>query len=255
MADRGASEVLSFALVFGLVVGSVAIVSVSGLSSLESARDAEQMNNAERAFDILADNMADIHERGAPSRATEVSLGEAQLFTGENVTFNVTAKDSTGSLSTVTKTRKVRPIIYEGNKDRRIVYEAGAIFRVNRDGGLMLDDPPFVTETERVMIPMVATNSETVESTGGSTVLIRANRKSTDVAVSNTRGGYDSLYINISSPRNEYWKNYLVDDPHFDCGSAPYIETINGEDYLECEHDTPRVAHVVVYDIAITIDR
>ena len=254
MADRAASEVLSFALVFGLVVGSVAIVSVSGLSSLESARDAEQMNNAERAFDILSDNMADIHDRGAPSRATEVSLGESQLYTGENVTFNVTVKDSSGTLSTVTRTREIRPIVYEGNKDRRIVYEAGAIFRVEREGGLMLEEPPFVTESERAMIPVVATQSGSVESTGGSTVLLRAKKEATDVAVSNTQGGYDSLYVNISSPRNEYWKNYLVDDPNFDCGATP-IQTINGEDYLECKHTNPRVAHVVVYDIGIRIER
>ena len=253
MGDRAASEVLSFALVFALVVSSVAIVSVSGVNSLESARDAEQMNNAERAFDILADNMADIYERGAPSRATEVSLGESQLYIGENVVFNVTARHENGNR--ITRTRDIRPIVYEGNGDRRIVYEAGATFRVERDGGLVIDEPPFSAGSQRVMIPIVATQSPTVESMGSSTVLLRANSQGTDLAVSNTMGSYDSLYLNISSPRNGLWKEYLVDDPNFDCGPAPQIETINGEDYLECEHTNPRVVHVVVHDIAVAIDR
>ncbi|SFR94488.1 hypothetical protein SAMN05216559_1537 [Halomicrobium zhouii] len=252
MTDRAASEVLSFALVFGLVVASVAIVSVSGLGSLESARDAEQMNNAERAFDVLGDNMADIYERGAPSRATEVSLGESQLYTDENVSINVTVKDSAGNPTTVT--RDIRPIVYDGDRERELVYEAGAVFRVERQGALVLQEPPFVVENDRVMIPVVAAQSSSVESTGGSTVLLRANNRGTDVVVSDSRGSVDSLYFNISSPRNELWRDYFVDDPDFDCGATP-IETINGEEYLECEHSNPRVVHVVVYDIGVTIDR
>jgi hypothetical protein len=251
MTDRAASEVLSFALVFGLVVGSVAIVSVSGMNSLESARDAEQMNNAERAFDVLGDNMADIHERGAPSRATEVSLGESQLYTDENVTFNVTAVDSSGTLSPVTRVREVRPIVYDGTRDRRLVYEAGAVFRVEREGALVLQEPPFVVESDRTLIPLVATQSRTVESTGGSTVLLRANKRATDVALADSTGDYDSLSVNVSSPRNDIWKGYIEDQPGFSCtdGMGP------SGDHLECERAGLDVVHVVVYDIGITIDR
>lgn len=250
MTDRAASEVLSFALVFGLVVGSVAIVSVSGMSSLESARDAEQMNNAERAFDVLGDNMADIYERGVPSRATEVSLGESQLYTGENVTFNVTAIDYDGDVDNVTSERDIRPIVYDGNQDGQIVYEAGAVFRVEREGGLVIQDPPFVIQSDRVMIPVVATQSRTVESTGGSTVLLRANKRATDVGASDSRSDYDTVYVNVSSPRNDLWKEHIGAQPGFTCST-----TGPSNDHLECEKSGLDVVHVVVHDIGITIDR
>lgn len=250
MTDRAASEVLSFALVFALVVGSVAIVSINGVNTLESARDAEQMNNAERAFDVLGDNMADIYERGAPSRATEISLGESQLYTGENVTFNVTAVDSSGDRTT--RIRKIRPIVYDGARDRQIVYEAGAVFRIEREGGLVVQEPPFVAGSDRVMIPVVATQSTGVESTGGSTVLLRANKRATGVAVSDSRNTYDSLYVNVSSPRNDLWKEYMEDQPGFSCTT----KTVNGEEYVECERTTNLdVVYVVVHDVGITIDR
>lgn len=77
MNDRGVSDTLGFVFVFAIILSTVAVVTTIGMAGLQDTRDVERVNNAERAFDILGDNMEDIADRGAPSRATEVKVEEA----------------------------------------------------------------------------------------------------------------------------------------------------------------------------------
>ena len=251
MTDRAASEVLGFALVFGMVVTAVAIVSVSGLGTLQDVRDAEQMNNAERAFDVLADNMADLHQRGAPSRATEISLESTQLYTGENVTINVTATDGSGVNASRSVERSVRPIVYEGNQERRLVYEGGAVFRTNRDGGLVIGEPPTVFADDRVLVPIVQTRTENVRSVGGSTVLVRANRQSSEVNISATDGRYTDVSVNVTSPRWRLWQEYFEGTRLSDCTSSPADQRVTCS--LESGVDPERV-YVTVHEIDVAIE-
>ena len=83
MADptdtRGVSEIVGFILVFSLVLGTITLVYASGLSGLDDTRDAERITNAERAFDVLANNFQQMGRGEAPNRATEIKLAEAQL--------------------------------------------------------------------------------------------------------------------------------------------------------------------------------
>ncbi|MFC6864528.1 hypothetical protein ACFQGE_13810 [Halomicroarcula sp. GCM10025817] len=246
MSERAVSEVLSFTLVFALIVTSVAIVSVSGLGSLQDVRDAEQLENAERAFDVLADNLADLHRQGAPSRATEISLGQAQLATEDNVTMTVKVEDDSGTTIDV-GTWEIRPLVYSGNQDRELVYEAGAIFRTNRDSGFVVRDPPLVVDDDRVLLSIIGLNSPQVQSLGGSTVLVRATHREADVAFSRTDGSIQSLTVQVESPREAQWEQYFESHGFTCTGSAP----------VSCEYDPgsnfERV-YVVYHDIGVGID-
>lgn len=243
--ERAVSEVLSFTLVFALVVTSVAIVSVSGLGSLQDARDAEQLENAERAFDVLADNLADLHRQGAPSRATEISLGQAQLATEDNVTMTVEVEDGGGT--TTVGTWEIRPLVYSGNEERELVYEGGAIFRTNRDSGFVVRDPPLVVDDDRVLLSIIGLNSPQVQSLGGSTVLVRTNHREADVAFSRTDGTIQSLTVKVESPREAQWEAYFESHGFTCSGSAP----------ISCEYvpasNFERV-YVVYHDIGVAID-
>ncbi|MFC7251039.1 hypothetical protein ACFQJ5_14480 [Halomicroarcula sp. GCM10025324] len=248
MRDRAVSEVLSFTLVFALVVTSVAIVSVSGLGSLQDARDAEQLENAERAFDVFADNLADLHRQGAPSRATEISLAQAQLATEDNVTMSVEIED--GSASTFTQSWEVRPLVYSGNQDRELVYEAGAVFRTNRDSGIVVREPPLAVNDDRVLFSIIGLNSPQVQSLGGSTVLVRTDHRAADVVYTNTTGGITRFEVTVRSPRSTLWSDYFESNG-FTCSNV-------GPQEIECDHDSPGTldrAYVVYHDIGVAIDQ
>lgn len=246
MSDRGVSEVLSFVLVFTLIITSITLVSVGGLESLQDARDAEQLNSAERAFDILSDNIEDMYRRGAPSRATEISLGEAQLRTGDNVTMTVEIREG-GAYSRVGQW-EIRPLVFESNEERKIVYEAGAVYRTNRDGGLRIREPPLVVTDTHALVTVVGVNRPETQSLGGSTVLVRANYRDTGVAYNDTDGNAQAVRVNVTGPRSALWERYLEEEKGFTCNS--------GDDW--CVY-TPSGnfsrAYVVYHDIEVNIDQ
>ena len=247
MTDRAVSEVLSFVLVFTLIIASITLISVSGLGSLQDARNAEQLNNAERAFDILSDNIADMYQRGAPSRATEISLGEAQLRTADNVTMTVEVQEG-GSYSRVGQWQ-IRPIEFEGEEDRKIVYEAGGVYRTNRDGDLRIRDPPLLVNDNHALITIVGVNRPQAQSLGGSTVLVRANHRDTDIAYNDTDSNAEKIRINVTGPRSDLWERYLEEEKGFTC--------TGGDDWCVYDgggSDINRV-YVVYHDIRVTIDQ
>lgn len=188
--DRGVSEVISFALIFSLIVATVALVYVSGVGGLESTRSAERITNAERAFDVLADNIADIHQAGAPSRATEIKVSDAQMEFGGDVRLTVRVENlydseaETTNLSTAT----IDPIVYSAGSGPELVYSNGGVFRQDRSGTVVNTDPAFLfTENDgerTAIIPVIQTRQAGVESTGSQrTILVRTILATREVAI------------------------------------------------------------------------
>jgi len=232
--DRAVSEVLGYALIFSIILVSIGIVSVGGLSALQETRDAEQLDNAERAMSVLADNTEDIYARDAPSRATELSVGSASLSLGENVTVNATVHAG-GTRTTHSYT--LRPVVFRSGTTR-IVYEGGAIFRDQPDGGSILRDPPFVfTGAPRQQLVVVQTAGPS-QSVAGSAVLARMKATQRDVAFEDNTSS--PAFLNITSPRAELWERYLADQNGI-TGCA-----VGGPDgqSLECELAGPRLTVV-----------
>lgn len=249
--DRAVSDLVGFVLVFSLIASVVAVVSLAGLSSLQGARDAQQTDNAQRALEVLSDNMGDITERGAPSRATEISLTEASLYLGDETLIEVRDPRQSGDPSFLrTRVFKIRPIIYEDAR-AKLVYANGAVFRDERDGGVVLQSWEPVLDEDRTMIPVV----NTVSSTGGpqsiksTTVLVRANAYQRVVPVNDDTGVYDNVWINVTSPRADLWKRMLEADGDLDCTSV-------APDRIECALQyTPDRIYVVDTRISVALKK
>lgn len=241
---RSASEVLGYIIVFALVLTSIGFITALGLPQLEDVRDAEQAANAERAFDVVADNMAAIYERDAPSRSTEIDLSDAEMFYANNISIAVTVDDGT-----VTQTREyqIRPIQLRINDDTSLIYEGGAVFRVQEEGGVVLRDAPFLVTENRVHTPIVQTTAPGVETARGTTVLLRGQSAGRSVVVSDTQGTYESVNITIASPRYELWNQTLSDRPALTCSTDPGSATV------ECSVDDPELVYVTRQQIEISI--
>lgn len=211
MDDRGVSDVIGFILVFSLVASTVAIISLSGFDSLQGVRDSEQTNNVERAFDVLADNMGDIHREGAPSRATEINLNDAQLSTTETVTVNLTWEEKSSRDRIDVMKTTVAPIVWSGRDgNTEIVYSLGAVIRDERQGGIMASEPPFVLDEDRMLIPIVRTVTNNPKSYGGTTArVVGLKTRSEDRRNITDVSNYNHLWFNITTPRAQIWQRYL----------------------------------------------
>ena len=237
MAERGRdgralSDVLGYVLVFSLVVTAVLLVTAGGLSAVEDARDTEQAQNAERAFDVVADNFAAIYERNVPSRSTEIDLGESEIFYDSN--SSITVRGDNQELVS----RELRPVEMSVVDDRSIAYEAGAVFRHTDDGVAMVRQPPFLLTEERVHLPVIQTVAPAVESAGSTTVLLRgvSVSRSVETAGNETDLGFDDLTIEVSSSRFRAWERYLSGEQGMDCTVDTDLSTVTcthslGSDY------------------------
>lgn len=196
MRDRAVSDLIGFVLIFGMILSTVGVVYVYGIGGLEDARGAERVNNAERAFDVLQDNVADLVHRDAPSRATEVKLADADLRFGEQTTVTVTLANVGGTPFT---RKSMDPIVYRADGPTELVYVNGAVIRTDRGGGVMLRTPPTVFTSQRgnriAVVPFVETRSEgDVTQVGGrSSVLIRSNAVTRDLLMQRTDPSADGV--------------------------------------------------------------
>lgn len=209
---RAASETIGFVFVFAIIVAMISTVYAVGFEGLQDIRDAEQVNNAQRAIEVLRDNVEDIAVRGAPRRATEIKLANAEIRSGTVATFEIEVQGHS------TLSYEVQPIVYDDDARGQIVYSNGAIFRQGDGGSAMTHSPHFVIGSNRVVLPIVQTWVEGVEPpgasaslSGSSTVLVTTDSENRGVPIHNTSDEGKDVTITITSSRADAWDQYLSD--------------------------------------------
>lgn len=245
--DRAVSEILGYALVFTLVIVSVAMVSVGGLSGYQSAEEFERQNNAQKAFDVMHNNLEDIYYRGVPSRGTEIDLGDTSLALAEPVSINVTL-DGTNSSRNVTI--RSQPLVQDLGNGNELVYEAGAVFQTTPDGGIVRQRPPVILRDDTVHIIAANVSEVSAGGVGGGTVLIRAQSQERFLHYQNTtRDPPVEITVNITSPRSDLWYEYLDRTATFG-GSC---EALDGR--VSCGPVEVKQAHLVESRVDIIFDQ
>lgn len=239
MPDRGQTETLGFALVFALMISSVILTFTVGYAGLQDIRGVERVNNAERAFEVFADNVEDITLRGAPSRATEVKLAEASLHAEEEIDIRVADPDHGFNQS-----YSVTPIVFDPDEPGQITFEQGAVIRTRHESGRVVHESTLVTNQNRTILPVVRTrlDSDSKASIGGDgTVLIRTTHGNTKLLHSSDTPD-NRVWFNITSPRASEWVSYLDDRDAVDCSV--------GSGTASCSVTTDRV-HITLVRINV----
>ncbi len=242
MYNRGQTETLGFILVFALITASIGLVYASGFTGLNDVREFEQENNAQRAFEVLADNIEDITHRSAPSRSTEIKLAQAELRIGEPVEIEVNDPDTTFN-----NTIEIRPVIYDPDSDTEIVYVQGAVIRSQEESGIVITEGTFLMNQNRTAIPIIQTRlAGASQISGTTTALLRADLSSTRLLYSN-QTSQNKIWLNITSPRAPIWRDHIVDN--YEDVSCPDLSG----NTVSCHVTTDRV-YVTIYRIDLSIE-
>jgi hypothetical protein len=212
MDRRGVSETIGFVFVFALVTASVGVVYTTGIGGLEDAREDEQLTNAVRAFDVLADNVKDVTREGAPSRATELKLAGANLRFGDSVRIEVQV-NHTDTDANATYARNTRPLVYSDSAGE-VVFSAGATFRVDNGYAAMRNEPGLLVGDRRSVVPLLVAypRGDSNGVGGSSTVLLVTHRQSQELPGQfDTGPGGDDARVNVTveSPRAAAWGRYF----------------------------------------------
>jgi hypothetical protein len=232
---RAVSEVVGFVLVFTLVIGTITFVYTTGFAGLTDTRDVEQVNNAERAFDVLANGFQKMARGEAPSRATEIQLADAQLSTGNyhNVSVHNAAGDRLAAIN------RSRPIVYEAPGGARVVYEHGAVIRVGSDGSAIVKrGPDFIIGENETIIRYIQVDSQGGDSLGvggETTVLVRSRKTVSELEYRGESVGDVTFRLRTTPERSPAWESYL--DEQIPASGDCVIEGSNNQ-FVACTFTT-----------------
>ncbi|MEF8772011.1 DUF7289 family protein [Halodesulfurarchaeum sp.] len=208
--DRAVSDVLGYILIFSLILSSVAVVTAGGYSSLNSVRDAERFDNAQRVFDVLDENVDDHLETGVTSRGTEIRLADARIGFGDPVKLNVTVKGYGSNQTTV------EPLLYTQSSEREIAYSGGATVRTDRGASIIKNDPPFRIGDETI-VTFVETRPRDSGISGSGRVLVRTELSADSVHEYTGSGSPLDVTLNVTSPRTSAWEQWFESETDGNC--------------------------------------
>ena len=219
-SDRGVSETISFVLVFALIVASVGTVYAIGVSDLEATRDAERVENAQRAFDVLADNVADLRD-GAPSRGTEVKLAESTLRSANDARINVTVNSADGTPAYASGPIALPPLAYDVQARGQVRLSNGAVLRDSAGGtASVVRGPPLVVDDDRVLITMIKQEHVGSPAVGGDrTVRIRMAAGRPRLRYDAESADFGMVRINVTTPYTDAWGRHY-ESVGLDCDEA-----------------------------------
>lgn len=214
---------MGFVLVFALITGTIGLVFATGLDGLASAQHEEQVRNAERAFDVLADNVEGISAGDSPSRATELKLAGGSISTGDSVSIVIRAENQSDSNDNVTYSIAPEPIVFADGEGTRIVYTSGAVLRSESGNAVMVRDPNWIVRTDRTVLPLVNTGGSGSGIAGDGPVLVITQRASKTLGEPLVAGSGTTVRVNVTvtSPRIEAWNRYLRDQGFVAVDSDP----------------------------------
>lgn len=207
MRDRAVSEIIGFILVFSLIIGTVSLVYVGGFAGLQDARDHEQLENAERAFDVLANNLESIASGDAPSRATEIKLSDATLTLEDKTEITVNTSGRNASFSTP------RTIYYEPtHSNSAVIYEAGAVLRSDGEDARIIKEPTFIFGPNQTVVRTIETRGGVQSTSGDTTVLVRSEEVFRDIKHEHQNDASQvnmTIRIEPDSGHVDAWYRYL----------------------------------------------
>ena len=212
--DRGVSEIVGFVIVFGIIIGSVGILSVVGFQSMDDYQQGEQMQNAERAFDALADNFNDIQRNdGIQTRASEINLREGTISVEDGTELTIAVDGST------IWSDHLGSFTYEKG-DTTIAYEGGGVFRGQGDGSIEVKEPMLKCGDNAAIVSLVNIEGDPprLQSTDGRE--IEASKVETEVWT----GDEVDVVIEDSDLYENGWERVL--DRKFDGGNCDDVDRV-----------------------------
>lgn len=217
--NRGVADTIGYILILGIIFASISAVYFVGFDVLNTTRDIEEDQNIERSLSIFMTNENEVIQGQAPSRSTEVRLGDNEV-------------------RTIPETSRM--YVYLPNKDISYIneasslayssptgtyyYELGGLIRTSQDEKVMrvVNEPDllkYIPSSNTLHIQMLAVSTDE-ESVSGGIREIALNKTQNSISrheFSSTR----QIEIYIRTPRTLIWTEYYENQPAID-NCEPY---------------------------------
>ncbi len=189
---------------------SIVLIYTVGIAAMEDIQHGEAMNNADRAFDIVANNIDDVRRNGAPARSTELQFAGGHLAAQGQVSIELNVSHQSGSNQTL-----LTPISYT-REQTSLHYTSGAVLRTDHGQGYVVRDPPMAFDENRTLLSIVGTQlpgaTESISGSGPVQLAVRQNGPpETSPRTLTVTNASDPVAYNLSidSPRYQAWGQYF----------------------------------------------
>ncbi len=157
-SEDGVSEAVGYLIITGVIVTAIAIAYVLGYPTLQNMISNGHLQNMERGFIVLGNNVDRIMEQSTPMQSTELNIQGGTLANVREGKINVTCYDKYGSMVTMggtgPETWDTTTVIYDYPGSRAIGYECGGTMERFGVGGAVLKAPKMVVG-DPFIIPIV----------------------------------------------------------------------------------------------------
>lgn len=208
--DRGISETVGFVLTFGVIITSVGLVSTVGLSELNRFQENQQLQNAERTFELIARSFDEIEESQTIARTDAIDLNQGSLSVGASSSVEIDVPS--GSIPTFSLPLNSLEYL---SKNTRISYENGATFRtkVDQDAGIIQHEPGYICTDDVAVLSFVTLQRDSLRQIGGEGTL-RISGQQTNTTLLYPTGGAnaatpDHVDFTITSERAREWRQHF----------------------------------------------
>lgn len=203
---RGVSNTLGFIVLFSIVLASIGIVGTVGFDNLQTARDGTVELNA-------ANSMENIQETVQGLRADNTTLRSVLLRTGGGTVRPDTqprrVRVDIGDDGSFELDRQTRPLVFEF-QDTELVYEAGAVVRVEGDGQFPVAAPEWSERPNSVILPVISSSAlEPDRSVSGKTIAGFFQKTDASLIERSTTPESVRIEIETTPQRAEAWRSMV----------------------------------------------
>jgi hypothetical protein len=223
--DRAVTDVVGFVLTFSIIISAVTIIYIGGFGALGDLRDTEQVNSGERSMRGVAESLEDIHRKDVPGRSVNIGVDG-----GEITTYDSTLRFEFNRTGGPNRTRdvEVNALVFEPSDDHvDLVYEAGAVFRVQRQSSIIRHQPVLSCGDDAVLVSVPKLRGN-ISISGGRTVELYgrnadSGRVYPEPGTGETPTDPDSVTIDVSDTHvPDAWGQFLSRQDWNENGNGKY---------------------------------
>lgn len=235
-SDSGVSNTLGYLILLGILVTAIGITYMMGYPALQNMISSGHMENMERGFIILGNNVDRVMEQSTPMQNTELSMRGGTLMIVKDGTFTITCTNTSGITPPNIDSWDLYSIRYDYQSSRMIGYEFGATMEKygpgdSIQGGTILKRPKMVVG-DPFIIPIVNIYGSGMGKAGSGLAEVLIYGGETNII------RYDDVkHVNLTVQSDFYqaWEEYFkemgltnVHDNGIDTAYAEYDTTLLG---------------------------
>ncbi|WP_440988826.1 vWA domain-containing protein [Haloarchaeobius baliensis] len=212
---RGVSEVTGVVLLFGIVIAGAAILFVSGSAVTETVQDNNEIESAEIAMSNVDSELGSLSmaDSGTGQQLDLGSMSANDAIINRTGQIRVSVNDRSACAATVPLTA----LEYHHESGTTIVYESGAVWRADEDGGVSQLSEPGVRYQEQTLQLNLVNLSGTVDD---STIDVQKNSTRSAAMSNSVRNqlfsgscgdpdDFRNLTLSVTSTYHEAWQRHL----------------------------------------------